>query len=210
MVEFHQASPKEPALGKPSDASPGAEVTPQLAEVLDEEARLRAALAANVVSETMLTGLFVRSGAMDMGIKDGAAFLLAERFADQFLTSGATDYLKVRVTSKALMPGEQLVVSLQRVAGQTPHDLRREAEQRRDQALEPLATSSEDLLRLDWYGEGPKHGDGARVLPDGPAGTWKALHEGQWASGLEFRSAIDIGRELRQPSAAESQRSSAE
>lgn len=68
-----------------------------------------------------------------IGIEGGVAPLLIEMFAAQFKESHAENYLEMRFTSSQILPSEQFVVRVQKVAGKTPHALRLEAEQQRDE-----------------------------------------------------------------------------
>lgn len=97
------------------------------ASLESENAALREQLSARVMDETVVTELHLRDG-MHLGIEGGACRLLAESFAEQFVESGALNYLEMTLESRRAMPGERFVVTMQRCAGKTPHQLRAEAE----------------------------------------------------------------------------------
>lgn len=97
----------------------------RLAEVEAENERLRRELSGKLISSTLLTELTTNSDGLFMGLKGGAAQLLAGAFADQFRGTGATNYLELRFTNDDL----NLLVTLQNLAGKTPHQLRADAEQ---------------------------------------------------------------------------------
>lgn len=73
-----------------------------------------------ISSHTLMTGMSVGHGGIDMGLQGGAASLLAESFAKQFKDSGGVNYVELQFTSKEEIPGERFVVTLQRVQGLTP------------------------------------------------------------------------------------------
>ena len=106
-----------------------------------ENEHLRKALAEKAVSQTMLRELSVGNRSINAAFEGGAAHLLADAFADQFLEKEATNYLEVHLHSAATGP---LVVTLQRVNGKTPHQLRAESEKERDQLRSDLATAEQD------------------------------------------------------------------
>jgi hypothetical protein len=93
-----------------------------------ENAEIRAQLAKRVMDETAVTNILIRNG-VSIALEGGACRLMAEMFADQFLGSGAVNYLELKLESRSKMPGEQFVVTMQRCAGETPHQLRAKAEQ---------------------------------------------------------------------------------
>lgn len=100
-----------------------------------EELEKAGDVAAYVSSKTMLTGLTTGQGNATLGLEGGACRILAAAFAEQFVTSGALNYLEVSFDHEATGP---LLVTLQRVQGKTPNTLRREAEKQRDELIETL------------------------------------------------------------------------
>ena len=93
-----------------------------------ELAELRAAAADSAVAGTLLTEMALRSGGLDIGLQGGAAQILAEALAKQYADNGAVNYIEMTFESRAAMPGQRFVVTVQRCDGKTPHALRREAE----------------------------------------------------------------------------------
>lgn len=85
-----------------------------------ENELLRQHAAEQISDSTLMTGISTNNGAIDVGLKGGAAQLLAESFFDQFQQSGAINYLELRFESEAKMPGRSMVVTLQLVGGITP------------------------------------------------------------------------------------------
>ena len=107
----------------------------------NENAKLREALAEKVISETMLRDLNVGNGSINASFEGGAVHLLVDSLATQFVESGATNYLEMQFHSEATGP---LLLTLQRVNGKTPHQLRAESEKERDQLRSDLATAEQD------------------------------------------------------------------
>lgn len=84
-----------------------------------------------IANEAYLTGVSTNNG-LDIGLKGGACQMLAEAFAGQFVGSGATNFLEVGLASEKTGP---LIVTIQRVFGKTPSQLKQEAERQRDELL---------------------------------------------------------------------------
>lgn len=102
----------------------------EIAKIEQENDLLRQHAAKQISDATLLTGIDVSNGAMNMGLQGGAAQLLAESFFDQFQKSEAVNYLELRFESESKMPGKAMVVTLQLVGGVTPGQ--RIAEQARE------------------------------------------------------------------------------
>ena len=99
-------------------------------EVVEKEnTKLREALAQKVTSETILRDLNVGNGSINASFEGGAVHLFVDALANQFVESGAANYLEMQFHSEATGP---LLLTLQRVNGKTPHQLRTEAEKERD------------------------------------------------------------------------------
>lgn len=134
-----------------------------------ENDRLRGLLAEKVVDSTMLTGLEVNRGGIDIGFEGGAAQMLAEMFIEQFNASGAINSLEVTFQDKEL---GQIVVTTQRMGGLTPAQQRSKAIAERD-----CLQSENDRLRAalerieKWHGEFP---DTGRQWDDGEAMSYMA------------------------------------
>ena len=94
----------------------------------------------------------VSGNGMHLTVEGGPAKLFAECFADQFRQSGAMNYLEMRLTAP---DGLELLVTLQKVAGKTPHQLRAEAERERDELkanpsrTEPPKMTEAELTRIE-------------------------------------------------------------
>lgn len=104
----------------------------EIARLKAEIAALRDALADKVVDSTKLRSLVPEDGGFTIGVEGGAAALMADAFGEQLYTSDAINYLQMTFTSGAYQDLGQIVVTLQRCTGKTPHELRIDAERERD------------------------------------------------------------------------------
>lgn len=102
----------------------------EIAKIEQENDLFRQHAAKQISDTTLLTGIDISNGPMNMGLQGGAAQLLAESFFDQFQKSEAVNYLELRFESESKMPGKAMVVTLQLVDGVTPGQ--RIAEQARE------------------------------------------------------------------------------
>ena len=105
------------------------ELLDRLEAAENENAKLHIALAEKITSETTLRDLRVVNGSINATFEGGAVQLMVDALADQFVESGASNYIEMQFHSKATGP---LLFTLQRVNGKTPHQLRTEAEKERD------------------------------------------------------------------------------
>lgn len=103
-----------------------------------ENDRLRSALAEKVVSQTTISELTLNPNGINMQFEGGAAHLLADSLAEQFIDSKAENYLEMQFHNDQTGP---LILTLQRLKGFTPHQLRVEAEQ----ALAALRVELEEV-----------------------------------------------------------------
>ena len=109
-----------------------------------ENANLRQAVADNITSSTMLTNMGIVNGGMNITLEGGACQLLADAFCEQFRSSGATNFVEMGFTGPDNL---QLLVTLQKVYGKTPAQLKREAEERVAQ-LEAEAVRREEYIEI--------------------------------------------------------------
>lgn len=91
-----------------------------LHQALKENELLRQHAAKQITDATLLTGINIHGGGMELGMKGGAAGVLAEMLAAQFKEGGGVNYLELSFSSAEVMPGERFVVTIQRVHGETP------------------------------------------------------------------------------------------
>lgn len=95
----------------------------------DEIERLRAEVASyKDAMEPRIRSLDAGDGGVRMDLEGGACRLLAEWLADEYKRNSGINYIESRFTSHEAMPGEAFVVTVQRVNGKTPHQLRQDAE----------------------------------------------------------------------------------
>lgn len=87
-----------------------------------EELREKSAKASS--GDLRITDIGLQGG-FHASFEGGAARMLAESFAMQFRESGAVNYIEMTLTAE---DGLQLLVTLQKRDGKTPHQLRAEAE----------------------------------------------------------------------------------
>ena len=99
-----------------------------IAQLEMENDQLRTMLSERLLDETRLVDFAIANGGLAMGLRGGAAQLLAEMLADQIESTGAVNYLEVRFTSRTIAPGERYLVTIQKCVGKTPHELRLAAE----------------------------------------------------------------------------------
>lgn len=123
-----------------------AQLKARIAELLGEHGQ-------RIAQEAMIKNIGINNG-LTMSLEGGACQLLAEHFASQFASSGATNYLEMTFVSKEYMSDEKLCVTLQRVKGLTPHQFRLVAEQEN----EKLKARIEELETPDqfWVFDNPE------------------------------------------------------
>jgi hypothetical protein len=123
----------EAALEVEMNADPRDSSSPDLKA---ENEQLREMLAQKVVDSTMLCSFTARDGGVSIGLEGGACALMAQAFAAQLYESDVVNYIEAKFES-ADYPGlGEIVVTLKRESGKSPHQLRIEAE-----------TASEELKR---------------------------------------------------------------
>lgn len=105
------------------------------AQLEQENAELRAALADKLVSQTLLKRLVAENGQMKLEMEGGACRLMAEAFGTMLQESKAANYIETLFEWGGVEgdPKAVILVTVQRGEGKTPHQLRTEAEQERDE-----------------------------------------------------------------------------
>jgi hypothetical protein len=101
-----------------------------------ENAELREALADKLVKQTLLKRLVAENGEMKLEMEGGACRLMAETFGTMLLESKAANYIETMFELGGVEghPKAVILVTVQRGEGKTPHQLRTEAEQARDES----------------------------------------------------------------------------
>lgn len=108
------------------------ELRAEIEQLKAETADLRDALAYKVIDSAKLRSFVPDDGGFKIGLEGGPCALLADAFGEQLYTSDAINYLQLTFTSGAYPDLGEIVVTLQRCTGKTPHELRIDAEQARD------------------------------------------------------------------------------
>lgn len=104
----------------------------RVAELEREVDQQRDIAADAVAGGTRILDIAIENGGLSLALEGGGVQLLAEILAKQYADSEAVNYLQLSFTSQHSAPGESFVVTVQRVAGKTAHELRAEAEADRD------------------------------------------------------------------------------
>lgn len=116
----------------------------EIERLTQENEALRAALSEKVIDSTKLRAFLPADGGFTIGLEGGPCALLADAFGEQLYTSDVINYLQLTFTSSTYPDLGQIVVTLQRCKGKTPHELRMDAEQERDQ----LKAENAELVNL--------------------------------------------------------------
>lgn len=95
-------------------------------ELRDQNGRLQKALVDDQIAQTMITDISIKNG-LNMKLQGGAVGVVASLFADQFRQTNPVNYIEMTMCDRE---GLELIVTLQKRTGQTPHQLRQLAENR--------------------------------------------------------------------------------
>ncbi|QQE90460.1 hypothetical protein [Azotobacter chroococcum] len=101
--------------------------------LIAENERLREVLAEKLIDSTMLTGIDIGNGSLTIGAKGGVCGIMADSFGQMLFESGAENYIEAFFSSSKHPELGQIVVTVKRETGKTPHQLRQVAEAERDQ-----------------------------------------------------------------------------
>lgn len=145
----------------------------ELRGLLTDNELLRQHAAREISDNTMLTGLSMSNGGINMGIEGGAAGLLVESFVHQFKNTGGINYVELMFTSTEVMPGERFTVTLQRVNGLTPAQKLAAAEKE----LETLRKHQESVADVEGIFESKAI---AAYAASGGTKPWTYLEPGEW------------------------------
>lgn len=122
----------------------------EIVRLKDENERIRGLLAEKVIGQTMLTGIIPESGGMTVGLEGGACAIMADVFGEQLFTSHAENYIELSFASGKYPDLGQIVVTVKRETGKTPHQLRSVAEHERDQLKAENEALRKDAERYRW------------------------------------------------------------
>lgn len=104
--------------------------------------------ATDALDNPRLAGMHVHENMLTMGLKGGAAQVMAEAYAEQFRQTGAVNHVEISFTSQDPAIGK-MIVTLQRVEGKTPATMKAEADARVRELEGQLAAAQADVARLD-------------------------------------------------------------
>lgn len=107
------------------------------------EANAKIEQLAGMLANPELTAINIGNGSLDVGLRGVAPQIFAAAFARQFKDSGGINYVEMRMVTADPSVGE-LLVTLQRLDGKTPHQLRMEAEAALAEARHALRIATEE------------------------------------------------------------------
>ncbi|KSQ21618.1 hypothetical protein APB26_32045 [Pseudomonas aeruginosa] len=149
---------------------------------------LRALLNERVLNESRLKSFIANHGGFSIEMEGGAFAIMAEAFAKQLYESSASNYLELHFESDEYASLGQIVMTVKRETGKTPHMLRAEAEAERD-ALQK--TNKVLLGALNPFAQF------ARILPPAPEGLNGALLKRETEGCAVQITAQDLDRALQ-------------
>ena len=181
------------------------------ARLEQENAELRAALADKLVSQTLLKRLVAENGQMKLEMEGGACRLMAEAFGTMLLENKAANYIETtfEMGGDEGQPKAVILVTVQRGEGKSPHELRSEAEQARDDYSVTIRAFQAGMPATSKWPKwanycrlGPNSywffyeavGEDGRVVPEGAWGIAGAATEGtplEWQEMIVCRSQVE-------------------
>ncbi len=97
-----------------------------------ENERLRELLAEKLIDSTMLTGIDIDRNALSLSANGGICKIMADSFAQILHEGKVINYVEAFFSSSKHPEMGQIVVTIKKETGKTPHQLRLEAEKERD------------------------------------------------------------------------------
>lgn len=153
-----------------------------------ENDELRALLTERVLNESRLKSFIANHGGFSIEMEGGAFAIMAEAFAKQLYESSASNYLELQFESDEYSSLGQIVMTVKRETGKTPHMLRAEAEAQRDALRE---TNKVLLGALNPFAQL------ARIHAVAPGGLNGALLKCETEAGAVQITAQDLDRALQ-------------
>jgi len=157
-------------------------------KLAEENDKLRQLLAQKVMDDTLLSDINRTDNGLILGMEGGACQILADAFGQQLLESGAENYIEVLFESSRHPELGQIVVTVKKETGETPHQLRAKAELERDILKAECLTYMQEIMRLNGVdGERRElytHESGGEYSLLGMASPAGALRVTQGASGV--------------------------
>lgn len=153
-----------------------------------ENDELRALLTERVLNESRVKSFIANHGGFSIEMEGGAFAIMAEAFAKQLYESSASNYLELQFESDEYASLGQIVMTVKRETGKTPHMLRVEAEAQRD----ALQEANEVLL-----GALNPFAQFARSRPPAAEGENVALLKREAEGGVAQITVQDLDRALQ-------------
>jgi len=118
-------------------------------KLAEENDKLRQLLAQKVMDDTLLSDINRTDNGLILGMEGGACQILADAFGQQLLESGAENYIEVLFESSRHPELGQIVVTVKKETGETPHQLRAKVELERDILKAECLTYMQEIMRLN-------------------------------------------------------------
>ena len=138
-----------PAIYPANDAD-----LPSYKDLLAETIQLRTLLGQQMVSVCQMVEFVRTYGSPITTVAGGAAHLLSELLGQQLYESNPENYIQLSFDSAMYPGGGDIVVTLQRTTGLTPHELRIQAEEETEQQKQRCILLKSVLDNQCWRGEG--------------------------------------------------------
>lgn len=142
-----------PAIYPPSDAN-----LPSYKDLLAETIQLRTLLGQQMVNVCQMVEFVRTYGNPITTVAGGAAHLLSELLGQQLYESNPENYIQLSFESAMYPGGGDIVVTLQRTTGLTPHELRIQAEEESEQQKQRCILLKSALDNQRWQGDGRVEG----------------------------------------------------
>ena len=108
---------------------------PLLARTKAENKALREALTEKLIDATTLSGITLNTDSLTLGANGGICRIMADAFGQMLFEGDVENYIEAYFSSSKYPEAGQIVVTVKKEMGKTPHQLRLAAEKERDQLL---------------------------------------------------------------------------
>lgn len=98
-------------------------------QLVEENKWITGLLAKKIIDQTTINEMALKGSHLILNVEGGMCKIFADAFAQQFIDSGAVNYFEASFSCDKL-PGELLIVTIQKASGKTPGQFRAEAEAR--------------------------------------------------------------------------------
>jgi hypothetical protein len=109
-----------------------------------ENKALREALTVQLIDATTLTGIVINTDSLTLAANGGICRIMADAFGQMLFEGKVENYIEAYFSSSKYPEMGQIVVTVKKEMGMTPHQLRLTAELERDELRQ-------DKARLDWF-----------------------------------------------------------